>query len=586
MFQINADSRNFHWLALLALGVLLVTAGQGAAREAVVEPIIVEKSPSLMTFIGSSPKVAGRLKVRIAAPSGEIVFESVSRSGLLDWVVAPDLADGQYRWDAWFVREAGTVREGSGNPDVHYRSGRLRIQNGSIRSGEREISRAGVLESVLGRLLGALVPAAHAAASHNDASVILDNDDDGRTYVALDSDTTEGAFNVRWQIWNLDERLEFNTFSGGNKMALTTDGFLGIGTNSPAVPLQISDTTPRLRFMDMDGFNTSGPTAWTISASSDEFRLQDNDGGGRPLVVDAGGDSGGAPTNSLYIASNDGDIGLGTSTPTEPLHIVDASPQIRYERSGSNSWFSGALGASADLFFIGSNQLAPQFLVNRSAPGGTLQIGDGGNIGMGTSPNAALHLERADGSARLLVEEGAGSASARELFKLSNNGGPFFIFENRNLGESYAFAMGATGHFLISHQQSSGVQFRLKPNGDADFQGDVTANGMLLTSAREAKTDISPVDSATILEKVASMDISEWRYRRDATTKLHIGPMAGDFRAIFGLGDGKHISAVDLTGVSLAAIKGLAAENRAKERLIERLESRIERLERLVRTKP
>ena len=46
----------------------------------------------------------------------------------------------------------------------------------------------------------------------------------------------------------------------------------------------------------------------------------------------------------------------------------------------------------------------------------------------------------------------------------------------------------------------------------------------------------------------------------------HMGPMAQDFRAAFGLGeDERHISTVDADGVALAAIQGLHRLLRDKE---------------------
>jgi Chaperone of endosialidase len=61
-----------------------------------------------------------------------------------------------------------------------------------------------------------------------------------------------------------------------------------------------------------------------------------------------------------------------------------------------------------------------------------------------------------------------------------------------------------------------------------------------------------------MLTKVASLPLTEWNYKTDKSVE-HIGPMAQDFHAAFGLngGDDKHISVVDEGGVALAAIQGL-----------------------------
>jgi hypothetical protein len=53
--------------------------------------------------------------------------------------------------------------------------------------------------------------------------------------------------------------------------------------------------------------------------------------------------------------------------------------------------------------------------------------------------------------------------------------------------------------------------------------------------------------------------VTEWNYKTDSQGVQHIGPMAQDFQAAFGLdgADDKHISVVDEGGVALAAIQGL-----------------------------
>lgn len=64
------------------------------------------------------------------------------------------------------------------------------------------------------------------------------------------------------------------------------------------------------------------------------------------------------------------------------------------------------------------------------------------------------------------------------------------------------------------------------------------------------------------------------RYKTEASGAEHIGPMAQDFYAAFGLGDSdKHIVNVDADGVALAAIRGLHAEAHERDEKITRLEA-------------
>src|SRR5262245_33990706 len=79
----------------------------------------------------------------------------------------------------------------------------------------------------------------------------------------------------------------------------------------------------------------------------------------------------------------------------------------------------------------------------------------------------------------------------------------------------------------------------------------------MFVSDRAAKHDIRPVDGDEILERLAAMPVAQWRYDEQPDA-LHMGPMAQDFHAAFGLGDGdRRIAPVDANGVTMAAIQAL-----------------------------
>jgi hypothetical protein len=82
-----------------------------------------------------------------------------------------------------------------------------------------------------------------------------------------------------------------------------------------------------------------------------------------------------------------------------------------------------------------------------------------------------------------------------------------------------------------------------------------------LISDRALKANFGSVDPADMLERVRELPISTWNYTSDDASVRHIGPMAQDFAAVFGVGaDDRHIHPLDGQGVALAAIQGLVAE--------------------------
>jgi hypothetical protein len=127
--------------------------------------------------------------------------------------------------------------------------------------------------------------------------------------------------------------------------------------------------------------------------------------------------------------------------------------------------------------------------------------------------------------------------------------------------------------------------------------GTVYADGVELTSDRNAKENFTAVNPREVLARVASLPVTEWNYKTDKKDVQHIGPMAQDFHAAFQLNaDEKHISVVDEGGVALAAIQGLnqkvderdqslRQELNEKNAEIQDLKARLDKLEQLVAQK-
>jgi hypothetical protein len=180
----------------------------------------------------------------------------------------------------------------------------------------------------------------------------------------------------------------------------------------------------------------------------------------------------------------------------------------------------------------------------------------GGKLGLGlTNPTTTLHISGSDGTTKLLVQENNGTPVVRELFKLQNNGGPFFIFTDNSLAKSWAFASLANNDFTINQQQSANIELRLTELGNLTIEGTLTQG-----SSREIKTGIESVDTSEILARVLDLPIAEWSYKGDSAVR-HMGPMAEDFSSAFGLGSTpKGIAPGDTSGIALAAIQGLHQE--------------------------
>jgi hypothetical protein len=134
--------------------------------------------------------------------------------------------------------------------------------------------------------------------------------------------------------------------------------------------------------------------------------------------------------------------------------------------------------------------------------------------------------------------------------------------------------------FYIDNRSSNGANFfrrmALEPNGSVNIRSSTNNANAGVTMAegagswsslsdRNMKTAIVPADVLSILDRVVSMPMSTWSYIAQGEGVRHIGPMAQDFAASFGLGENDTtISTIDADGVALAAIQGLNAKLEAE----------------------
>jgi hypothetical protein len=92
-------------------------------------------------------------------------------------------------------------------------------------------------------------------------------------------------------------------------------------------------------------------------------------------------------------------------------------------------------------------------------------------------------------------------------------------------------------------------------------------------SDRDSKENVVAVDARQVLDRLAQLPIATWNYKSQEPAMRHIGPMAQDFFAAFGVGeDQRHITGIDADGVALAAVQGL---NRKLEASLAEKEAQI-----------
>jgi hypothetical protein len=349
--------------------------------------------------------------------------------------------------------------------------------------------------------------------------------------------------------------------------------------------LKLKGQNPNILFDDIEdppSLVSSPVNDWAIRinpSNAAQFSIFDVDGGLTPFSI-----LGGAPDNSLFIRDN-GNVGLGTATPSVPLHLQNRSGNTNTNVAVITSSDSQTLvrifetattGGIFAIFDSGGNEDI------RLSATGTSWLASDGDVGIGTtSPATQLHVRDTGSRGKILAENASATTTSRELLEIKNNGAATFILKDTSVTQRWG--VGTSGSSLvIDNQAVAGLEFSFSPTGNLTIAGTLTQG-----SDRAMKTGIMPVQPEEVLEKLASLPISTWS-RKDEDPKVrHLGPMAQDFSAIFGLGeDNRHIAPLDMAGVSMASIQALhgkvAREMAEKDAEIAALRQRLADLEELV----
>lgn len=242
-------------------------------------------------------------------------------------------------------------------------------------------------------------------------------------------------------------------------------------------------------------------------------------------------------------------------------------------RAYSNNAFIGAGEsnvADGARAFIGAGNGNEVTGGNSSVAGGTSNSASGLNtfVGGGSSNVASGSQAMIIGGSQNIAEGQRSFAGGRRAEALHNGA---FVW-----ADSTTTTVQSTAANQFTAQASGGVRFFSNAALTTGVQLAANGGSWSSLSDRHAKRDFTPVDSQAVLARLMELPVMTWRYMGQGEETLHMGPVAQDFHAAFGLGgDELRIATIDADGVALAAIQGLYLALTERDQRIDQLEAEL-----------
>ena len=278
--------------------------------------------------------------------------------------------------------------------------------------------------------------------------------------------------------------------------------------------LRLKASQPNILFDDDFVEGGSSPHDWALfinPSSAAEFSIADVENQRVPFTI-----AGGAPNSSLYVAST-GNVGLGTATPGNKLHV-------KVSNQGGGILLDGGTANSVNVWAQGNGA-------------GVILS----NLVGGTNQKVAQHLVYAN-TWRIRGLNDAVTAESVDGIVLS--------LINGNVGINCESAPGA--NFVVDDGGACNAGTRSELNAGA--------TQFTVPSSRSLKEHLAPVKVEGILDRIHQVKVYSYDFINGP--KDRIGLIAEDFHSIFGRGSDKTISGDEIQLALWLAIQELSAQNK------------------------
>jgi hypothetical protein len=331
----------------------------------------------------------------------------------------------------------------------------------------------------------------------------------------------------------------------GTGFFVKNDGNVGIGTDSPTTTLSVKGTSSN--GINVIGVGTTASRVFAgLNASNHGYLFVTGSSGQSPsLINSAGGDS--------YISG--GNVGIGTDSPDEPLHLSQAAANTFFKMEAYASTQGADAGINVAREQVTGSDSNLSFWTNTgSALTQKMAVKSDGNVGIGTTtfaptPNLQLKIgNMGSGIVGEIFDAADNADNSRIIVCGGGIGTPQFSMRHYSAGYGIDMWLNTSSPwdtYIDNRNAASGFIFRNNCNNDGgeDELIRITGSGNvgISTTSPSSKLELGPNGSlgANITNKNVILNV-DGGYGTTGT------PTSGQYKVIGFIGTTKDVT--DITG--------------------------------------
>jgi len=262
-----------------------------------------------------------------------------------------------------------------------------------------------------------------------------------------DVNSTNGAF-----VSGKGDALAFETAGNNERMRIDSSGKVGIGTTSPSAQLEVTSASSEVLLLlngasaknvyaDIDAdanrrgvirFQSAGTSQWSVGrGDSDELAASS--------FHISRGSSGG--NNAKFVIDSSGNVGIGTTSPGNKLHVVDSgatgirSQSESAQATDTNKALQVSNGDTTDTFNVsykGQGYFAGNVGIGTTSPGSYSSYAS--NLVVNEAGNAGISISSTDSSSNVSSIHFTGGTTRRHYIEATNGSNGNFVFQTGGTG--------------------------------------------------------------------------------------------------------------------------------------------------------